>query len=139
MLRRMMKSKVHRATVTDADLHYVGSITLDTELMALAVRERTKEMGVMKTLGFSSPRILRLVLGESLLLAFLGAGLGVGIAALMLSAMASQGGNAGPPIWFAPQALLPCFLIALALGLVTGALPAMEAYRMRSVDALGRK
>ena len=40
MLRRMMKSKVHRATVTDADLHYVGSITLDTELMALAdIRE----------------------------------------------------------------------------------------------------
>jgi aspartate 1-decarboxylase len=36
MLRRMMKSKIHRATVTDADLHYVGSITLDTELMQLA-------------------------------------------------------------------------------------------------------
>ncbi len=40
MRRRMMKSKVHRATVTDANLHYVGSITLDTELMALAdIRE----------------------------------------------------------------------------------------------------
>jgi aspartate 1-decarboxylase len=38
--RRMMKSKIHRATVTDADLHYVGSITLDTELMRLAdIRE----------------------------------------------------------------------------------------------------
>lgn len=36
MRRRMMKSKIHRATVSDADLHYVGSITLDTELMALA-------------------------------------------------------------------------------------------------------
>src|SRR5262245_62647086 len=36
----MMKSKIHRATVTDADLHYVGSITLDTELMRLAdIRE----------------------------------------------------------------------------------------------------
>ena len=40
MNRRMMKSKVHRATVTDANLHYVGSITLDTELMELAdIRE----------------------------------------------------------------------------------------------------
>jgi putative ABC transport system permease protein len=107
--------------------------------MALAVRERTKEMGVMKTLGFSSPRILRLVLGESLLLSLLGAGLGVGVAAAMLGVMASQGGNAGPPIWFAPQSLLPSLLIALALGLVTGALPALEAYRMRIVDALGRK
>src|SRR5437764_13010492 len=40
MRRRMMKSKIHRATVTDANLHYIGSITLDTELMALAdIRE----------------------------------------------------------------------------------------------------
>ena len=40
MRRRMMKSKIHRATVTDANLHYVGSITLDTELMAPAdIRE----------------------------------------------------------------------------------------------------
>lgn len=34
MRRRMMKSKIHRATVTDADLHYVGSITVDADLMA---------------------------------------------------------------------------------------------------------
>jgi aspartate 1-decarboxylase len=34
--RRMMKSKIHRATVTGADLNYVGSISMDTELMALA-------------------------------------------------------------------------------------------------------
>jgi aspartate 1-decarboxylase len=34
--RRMMKSKIHRARVTDANLHYVGSITLDTRLMELA-------------------------------------------------------------------------------------------------------
>jgi aspartate 1-decarboxylase len=36
MRRRMMKSKIHRATVTDANLDYVGSISLDPELMALA-------------------------------------------------------------------------------------------------------
>jgi aspartate 1-decarboxylase len=40
MRRRMMKSKIHRATVSDANLHYVGSITLDVELMELAdIRE----------------------------------------------------------------------------------------------------
>lgn len=36
MRRRMMKSKIHRATVTDADLHYVGSITIDADLMEAA-------------------------------------------------------------------------------------------------------
>jgi len=34
--RHMLKSKIHRATVTGCDLHYVGSITLDTELMESA-------------------------------------------------------------------------------------------------------
>ena len=36
MRRRMMKSKIHRATVTDADLHYVGSVTIDRDLMDAA-------------------------------------------------------------------------------------------------------
>jgi aspartate 1-decarboxylase len=40
MRRRMMKSKIHRATVTDANLHYIGSITLDVDLMTRAdIRE----------------------------------------------------------------------------------------------------
>jgi aspartate 1-decarboxylase len=40
MNRRMLKSKIHRATVTDANLNYVGSITLDEDLMDLAdIRE----------------------------------------------------------------------------------------------------
>jgi len=36
MLRTMMKSKIHRATVTQADLHYVGSVTVDEELLEAA-------------------------------------------------------------------------------------------------------
>ncbi|MFD3944814.1 aspartate 1-decarboxylase [Streptomyces sp. NPDC058579] len=36
MLRTLMKSKIHRATVTQADLHYVGSVTVDAELMEAA-------------------------------------------------------------------------------------------------------
>lgn len=36
MRRRMMKSKIHRATVTDANLHYVGSVTIDEDLMDAA-------------------------------------------------------------------------------------------------------
>ncbi|WP_434740385.1 aspartate 1-decarboxylase [Micromonospora sp. SH-82] len=36
MLRTMLKSKIHRATVTQADLHYIGSITVDADLMRAA-------------------------------------------------------------------------------------------------------
>ena len=47
MRRRMMKSKIHRATVSDANLHYVGSITLDTELMALADIREWEQVAVL--------------------------------------------------------------------------------------------
>jgi aspartate 1-decarboxylase len=43
----MMKSKVHRATVTDANLHYVGSITLDRELMDLADLREFEQVAVV--------------------------------------------------------------------------------------------
>lgn len=47
MRRRMMKSKIHRATVTDANLDYVGSISLDAELMALADIREWEQVAVL--------------------------------------------------------------------------------------------
>ena len=47
MRRRMMKSKIHRATVTGADLHYVGSISLDPALMALADIREWEQVAVL--------------------------------------------------------------------------------------------
>ena len=45
--RTMMKSKIHRATVTGADLNYVGSITLDPELMGLADIRENEQVHVL--------------------------------------------------------------------------------------------
>lgn len=47
MRRRLMKSKIHRATITAADLHYEGSLTLDTELMAAADLVEYEEIQVV--------------------------------------------------------------------------------------------
>jgi aspartate 1-decarboxylase len=47
MRRRMMKSKIHRATVTDADLHYVGSITVDADLMDAADLHEYEQVAVV--------------------------------------------------------------------------------------------
>lgn len=47
MRRRMMKSKIHRATVTDADLHYVGSITVDADLMQAADLTEYEQVAVV--------------------------------------------------------------------------------------------
>jgi putative ABC transport system permease protein len=106
--------------------------------MALAVRERTREIGVMKTLGFSSRRILIMVLGESLLLAFLGAALGL-LGADGLLALMAKAARGASPIHFAIPVIGWAALIALVLGLVTGLAPALGAYRMRITDAFGRR
>lgn len=45
--RRMMKSKIHRATITSADLHYEGSLTIDTDLMAAADLREYEEIQVV--------------------------------------------------------------------------------------------
>jgi aspartate 1-decarboxylase len=47
MRRRMMKSKIHRATVTDANLNYVGSITIGRELMAAADLLENEQVAVV--------------------------------------------------------------------------------------------
>lgn len=118
---------------------FVAILLIVGTTMALAVRERTREVGVMKTLGFSSGRVLRMVLAESLLLSFLGAAVGLGLAALLLTFLASSGGGGGPPISFAPIVIVWAAAVALALGLVTGLPPALQAYRMRIVDAFARR
>ncbi len=47
MRRRMMKSKIHRATVTEADLNYIGSISLDPDLMAAADILENEQVSVL--------------------------------------------------------------------------------------------
>ncbi len=47
MRRRLMKSKIHRATITSADLHYEGSLTLDRELMTAANLVEYEEIHVV--------------------------------------------------------------------------------------------
>lgn len=47
MRRRLMKSKIHRATITSADLHYEGSLTLDRDLMAEADLVEFEEIQVV--------------------------------------------------------------------------------------------
>jgi aspartate 1-decarboxylase len=47
MQRTMLKSKIHRATVTDCDLHYVGSITVDPELLEAADIKEFEQVAVV--------------------------------------------------------------------------------------------
>lgn len=106
--------------------------------MVMAVRERTREIGVLKTLGFSGGRILRLVLGESVLLALLGGLPGIALAALFATAMETSVGNFIPGFAVTPGIALTAVALMLALGLATGLVPAINAMRLKIATALGR-
>lgn len=105
--------------------------------MAQAVRERTSEIAVLKTLGFTNVSVLALVLGESLFIALLGGSLGLGLA----WAIVQQGDptNGMLPAFVLPQRdLVLGVALMLVLGVLAGALPAVQAMRLRITDALRR-
>jgi len=116
---------------------FVAILLIVGTTMSLAVRERTKEIGVMKTLGFPGGRIMRMVLGESVLLALLGAAIGVGIAALAIFVLSRLPGLG--PLKLDLKVVGIATLLAIGLGLVTGAFPAFNAYRMGIIQALSRR
>ncbi|MFM2042133.1 MAG: hypothetical protein RLY86_709 [Pseudomonadota bacterium] len=106
--------------------------------MVMAIRERTREIGVLKTLGFPSPRIFRMVLGESMLLAFAGGIPGLVVAAVLCALLAPGLAGFAPGLALAPQTAALGVGLLLLLGLVTGLVPAVNALRLNIVSALGR-
>jgi putative ABC transport system permease protein len=105
--------------------------------MAQSVRERTNELAVLKTLGFSGPSVLGLVLGESLLLAVTGGGLGLYLGWLIVKQGDPTGGML--PIWvLGPSDIVLGVVLIALLGTLAGLMPAVSAMRLKITDALRR-
>jgi putative ABC transport system permease protein len=121
----------------------IGAVVLFTLLlvtgntMAMAVRERVPELGVLKTLGFGDTTVLALVLAESLLIALVGGALGLGLAKLFTLGGDPTGGML-PVFYLAPGKMALGAALALFVGLAAGAIPALTAMNLRIVDALRR-
>lgn len=104
--------------------------------MMQAVRERTSELAVLKTLGFSDAGVLAMVLAESLLLLLIGGVAGLALASVVIPVVtANSGGMLNLPTVGAGSWVLGIALM-LAIGLLVGALPALRAMRLNIVDAL---
>ena len=103
--------------------------------MAQSIRERTSELAVLKTLGFSNLGVLVLVLAESLLIAVVGGALGLAIGYGLISQGDPTGGFL-PAFFVPPRDLVIGSGLALLLGVVSGLMPAVQATRLRIVDAL---
>jgi putative ABC transport system permease protein len=105
--------------------------------MAIAVRERVRELAVLKAVGFSDVFVLALVLAETVAVAAVGAGLGLGLAKLFTLRGDPTGGLL-PFFYLPPRAMAAGLALALGVGLAAGLLPALSAMRLRVVDALRR-
>jgi putative ABC transport system permease protein len=105
--------------------------------MAQSVRERTSELAVLKTLGFTGGAILALVLAESLFIVIVGGGLGLALAWLFVQQGDPTGGLL-PIFVLAPRDVAIGVALMLAMGLLAGAAPALGAMRLRITDALRR-
>jgi putative ABC transport system permease protein len=117
---------------------FVTILMIVGNTMALSIRERTREIGVLKTLGFSGGRVLRLVLGEAILLALLGGLPGIGIAMLIGFLLRENPSNFMPRIAVTPDIVLLAIALMVALGVITGVVPALNAMRLKIATALGR-
>lgn len=105
--------------------------------MAQAIRERTSELGVLKTLGYSDGLVLTMVLAESLVIAVAGGGVGL-LLAWLISRQGDPTGGLLPAFFFPQKDLVLGIALVFALGFASGLLPALRAVRLRIVDALRR-
>jgi putative ABC transport system permease protein len=124
----------------------IGSIVFFTLLlvtgntMAIAVRERTSELAVLKAVGYSDRFVLLLVLLEATIIAAIGGVLGL----LLAKGFTLLPANVNPVRSFLPVLYLSTAMFvvgvgaAVSVGLISGLLPAMGAMRLRVVDALRR-
>ncbi len=103
--------------------------------MAQAVRERTSEVGVLKTLGFADAAILTLVLAESMFIAVAGGALGLAAAWLIVQQGDPTGGLL-PAFELPMRDLMSGIWLMVAVGIGAGLLPALHAMRIRITDAL---
>ncbi len=105
--------------------------------MAISVRERTNELGVLKAIGFPDRAVMGFILGESMAIALAGC-VGLLLALVAIPQLSRAMAGLLPPLLVTAKTLAYGVIAALAVGFASGILPAYGAMRMRVVTALRR-
>ena len=113
-------------------------LLVSANTMAMSVRERVREVGILKTLGFTPASILGMVLGEACAISIAGGTIGYLISTLLMRMVAkSPFGGLLPPFQpFELPVALACVFTAGIIGLMSSLVPAMSASRTSIVQAL---
>jgi putative ABC transport system permease protein len=115
-----------------------ATLLVSANTMAMSIRERTREVAVLKTLGFTRQSILRLYIGEAVLVALTGGALGCLLAAGLVTALANAPGMGF--FFLGMKVTIPTFLLAIfvsaMVGLLSAILPAYHAAKLDIVEGL---
>ncbi len=110
-------------------------LLVSANTMAMSVRERVKEIGVLKTLGFTRGKVLAMIVAASIIIALTGGLLGCALAYVVCLGLSGVqimfGGFAMPPVVLAIS-----LLVAVAIGLASSVIPAWSASRVPITEAL---
>jgi putative ABC transport system permease protein len=115
-----------------------ATLLVSANTMAMSIRERTREVAVLKTLGFTRQRILTLYIGEAVTVALLGGLFGCALAALLVIAISHAPGMGF--FFIGMRVTFPTFLLAVLVagmvGLVSALFPAYHAAKVDIVEGM---
>jgi putative ABC transport system permease protein len=115
-----------------------ATLLVSANTMAMSIRERTREVAVLKTLGFTKQSILKLYIGEAVLVALTGGALGCLLAAGLVVVLANAPGMGF--FFLGMKVTTPTFLLAIfvsaMVGLLSAIVPAYHAARLNIVEGL---
>jgi putative ABC transport system permease protein len=107
--------------------------------IAMSVRERIGEVGVMKTLGFNNDTILGIIIGEAVSIALIGGVIGLLFAGLLTMVVRKAAGSFMPQLHnlsMDPMTIVIALGVALAIGVISSFIPAWNAARTNILDSL---
>jgi putative ABC transport system permease protein len=122
-------------------LSICGAVVFTTLLvcantMAMSIRERTREVAVLRTLGFTRPSILKLLLSESIAISLIGGVAGVVLGTGLIKMMSRPGIGMPVSMHMTAATALVVMLVAAFVGIVSGLIPSYRASNLGIVDAL---
>ena len=135
-----MMGNVH-AYIRNIGLAVLFSLTLvAANAMAMSMRERTTEVAVLKAIGFSRPRVLNMILGESCFISAIGGLIGLAVGGGFMQLVHFLAPQFFPLSFrdLAGPWLLWILAVAVGIGLVSGIVPAVRAAQLSVVDGLRR-
>jgi putative ABC transport system permease protein len=111
---------------------FFGLLVATCALMMQSIRERTAELAVMKTLGFNDRAVMLLILGEAIVFCMFSAGIGLGLATLLLPRARQMIGVASMPL----SVIIAGAGFAVLLALIGSAIPAWRGLKLQVAQAL---